>query len=91
MVNQRGTEFSKRHVQLDPSSKAYWDFSIFDMWLDIKANVDIVKAYLGFDAFWYIGYSGATTQMVYALVESEPYFRGNLRKSLLLAPCFIMD
>ena len=91
MMNQRGTEFSKRHVRLDPSSKAYWNYDIFGEWIDIKANINIIKAYLGFDAYWYIGYSGATTQMIYALVAEEPFLRNKLRKSLLLAPCKIRE
>ena len=61
MINNRGTEYSRRHNTLEPISKEFWDFDMFDMYEDIKANIDIVRYYLGFDIMWYIGYSGATT------------------------------
>ena len=41
--------------------------SLTDQWLDIKSNIEIVKAYVGYDEVFYVGYSGATTQMLYAL------------------------
>jgi len=47
----------------------------------------VIKAYQGFDDFWYVGYSGATTQMLYALVDHAPKLQDKLRKAILLAPC----
>lgn len=89
MMNSRGTEYSRGHTQYETTEKAYWDFSIFDSWLDIKSNIDIIKAYLGYDTYWYIGYSGATSQMLYTLATQEPYLFERLRRAILLAPCVI--
>ena len=89
MINNRGTEYSRRHNTLDPVDKEFWDFDMFDMYEDIKANIDIIRYYLGFDIMWYIGYSGATTQMIYGMAKDEPYLRGKIQKAILLAPCTI--
>ena len=61
MMNQRGTQYSREHTRFDVDSQEYWDFDQFDLWKDIEANIQVIKAYQGFDDFWYIGYSGATT------------------------------
>ena len=68
MINQRGTEYSRRRTTLDAEvDKSYWDTSLTDQWVDIKANIETIKAFVGYDEVYYTGYSGATTQMFYAL------------------------
>ena len=42
MMNSRGTEYSREHTKLSADSDIFWDFSIEDMWRDIKANVDLI-------------------------------------------------
>ena len=89
MINQRGTEYSKKHNSLEEGSKEYFETSLTDQWLDIKANIEIVKAYTGYELVDYVGYSGATTQMLFALSSEEPYLKERIRKTVLLAPCTI--
>jgi lysosomal acid lipase/cholesteryl ester hydrolase len=71
MINQRGTEYSSKHETLDVSGKEFWDYSLTDQWLEIKANLETIKAYTGYDDSYYVGYAGATFQMLYALEKEE--------------------
>lgn len=48
MMNQRGTEYSRQHSQFEAETEAFQDFDLFDLWIDIKANIDIIKSYLGY-------------------------------------------
>ena len=89
LMNSRGTEYSRTHTVYEATEQAYWDFSIFDMWKDIEANINIIKSYLGYDTYWYVGYSGATSQMLYAMTLFEPFLFERLRRAILLAPCTI--
>ena len=62
MMNQRGTDYSRGHTSLDAeTSKTYWDMTLTEQWLDIKANIEIIKAYIGYNELYYVGYSGATS------------------------------
>jgi len=67
MMNGRGTEYSRSSTRIDTKSNAFWDFSMTSMWMDLKSNVETIKAQTGYDSLWYIGYSGATTTILYAL------------------------
>ena len=87
MMNQRGTQYSNEHTKFSIDSQEYWDFDQFDLWKDIEANIKVIKAYQGFDDYWYVGYSGATTQLLYAMVEHSTRFVDKMRKAILLAPC----
>jgi len=49
MMNGRGTEYSKNNSRIDSKSKAFWDFSMTSMWMDIKSNVETMKAQTGYD------------------------------------------
>ena len=62
---------------------------MFDMYRDIPENMAIIKSYLGYDISWYIGYSGATTQILYGMATDEPNLNGKIQKAILLAPCTI--
>jgi len=48
MMNSRGTEYSRKNTKLSADSKLFWDFSMDEMWKDIKANVGLVQAHLGY-------------------------------------------
>ena len=67
MINQRGTDYSRKHTRLEVESKEYWDVDLNGLWKDIEGNIDIIKAYSGYDEVYYVGYSGATSQILYAL------------------------
>ena len=89
MMNSRGTEYSRRHTRLDPNSPEYWSFNMQDMYLDIEENINVIKAYLGYDELWYVGYSGATSQMLFGLATQEEFLKTRLLKAILMAPCTI--
>ena len=91
MINNRGTEYSRRHTIFTDVQQDYWSFDIFDQYQDIKANIDIIKAYAGYDIMWYVGYSGGTTQMIYGMSQDEPYLANRIQKAILLAPCTIIE
>ena len=87
MMNNRGTEYSRDHVRFDKDSAEYWDYDFFDEWKDIEANVRVMKSYTGYDDLYYVGYSGATAQMLYGMVEDTTKLQNKLRKAVFLAPC----
>ena len=72
MMNQRGTEYSRKHTSYQANSKEFWDFDVFTLWNDIESNIKTMKAFSGYDVFWYVGYSGATMQMLYGLATKSP-------------------
>jgi len=78
MMNQRGTDYSRKHTVFAVESEEYWDLSLTDLWKDIEGNIDIIKTYLGYDNSYYVGYAGATSQMLYALATQEPYLKEHL-------------
>ncbi len=91
LMNSRGTDYSRKHVSFELTSPEFWNFDLFDMWQDIEGNIKTIKAYTGYDTFWYIGYSSATSQMLYAMQEQSPKLQRKLRKSILLAPCTVPE
>ena len=64
---------------------------MFDTYEDIKKTIDIIKAYTGFQIYWYVGYSGATSMMFHAMLEKDPFFVDRLQYASLLAPCTIPE
>ena len=86
-MNQRGTEYSLEHTRYSVESKEYWDYDFFDQWFDIEANIRVIKSFKGYDDFFYIGYSGATAQMLYGMVEDSAKIEKTMRKAVLIAPC----
>ena len=58
---------------------------------DIDENIKIIKDYLGYNRSYYIGYAGATTQMLYAMGTREPLLKDRILKGIFLTPCTFMD
>lgn len=92
--NNRGTEYSQRHLTYESagaSAQDFWDFSWADMAYDDVANIAGIKSVTGEDKITYLGYSQGTIQMHYALAHDEHlWFRDNLKRAIHLAPCFVM-
>lgn len=56
--NQRGNNYGRAHVTLDPDSRQFWEFSVDEIGLyDIPATVQYVLEKTGAEKVNYIGYS----------------------------------
>ena len=91
MINSRGTEYSRRNRKLSSDTSSYWDMDMGDYSNDIDENIKIIKDYLGYNRSYYIGYAGATTQMLYAMGTREPLLKDRILKGIFLTPCTFMD
>lgn len=91
--NNRGTEYSQGHTTYDAAgatAEQYWDFSWTEMSEDDKANILAIKEQSNEDKIYYLGYSGGSTQMFYALAnDDEGFYKENLHRVIQFAPCFV--
>jgi pimeloyl-ACP methyl ester carboxylesterase len=90
--NSRGTEYSSGHenVAVEADQDLYWDFTLDDLHLDDKANIERIKQITGEDKIAYIGYSQGTMSMNYALArDADGWYANNLSRVVELAPCFV--
>ncbi len=61
--NSRGTVYSNKHISLNNTDKAFWNFTLHHMGqYDVPANVHYILNYTGFDKIVHIGHSQGTTQ-----------------------------
>ena len=87
--NSRGNTFSDMHVKWDKKKdkKEYWNFSWAEMGLyDLPAMFDKVTEITGREKMAYIGHSMGTTQMFYALAETQDYIASKVSVFVSLAP-----
>ncbi|XP_019871145.1 gastric triacylglycerol lipase [Aethina tumida] len=87
LTNVRGTAYSK-HINRDPNSKAYWDFSFHEQaTIDIPANLDVVAKVTGQAGnIIYVGHSmGTTISYIYCSVNVT-HCKNNLKAVISLAP-----
>jgi len=78
--------YSRRHVKLKPSEKAFWDWSWDQMaHYDLEAYVNYIIKTTGQNKVSYIGHSQGTT-MAFAKLSSEPAFSSKLNIFIALAP-----
>jgi len=62
MGNNRGCQYSVKHVSMDPASKEFWDFDFEDMGLkDVPAEIDFILNATSQSKLTYIGHSEGTT------------------------------
>lgn len=67
--NNRGNKYSRRHINLNTESEAYWDFSWEEAGQnDLPALTDFILASTGYQKLAYIAHSMGTTAAFYALV-----------------------
>ncbi|OQR79496.1 lysosomal acid lipase/cholesteryl ester hydrolase-like, partial [Tropilaelaps mercedesae] len=55
--NNRGSPFGRRHRTLRPQEDAFWDFSIIEHAIDLRAIVDYTLNFTGFPQTYYVGVS----------------------------------
>jgi len=89
MGNSRGNTFSNTHIEYDKdkNERKYWDFSWAEMGLyDLPAMFDKVTDVTGVEKLSYIGHSQGTTQMFYALAETQEYIASKVNVFVAFAP-----
>ncbi|KAJ3640679.1 hypothetical protein Zmor_027225 [Zophobas morio] len=71
--NIRGSHCCKKHVSLDPTEAAFWNFSFHEIgYYDNHASIEYVKQQTGGSKIIYLGYSlGGTSGMVYASTRDK--------------------
>ncbi|XP_016206990.1 triacylglycerol lipase 2-like [Arachis ipaensis] len=82
--NTRGTRFSRRHISLDPSTPAYWNWSWEELGrYDLRAVVEYVSNQTG-QKIHYIGHSQGT--LIALTAFSEGKLVNKLKSAALLSP-----
>ena len=92
--NNRGSRYSRSHVNLTAADKAYWEFSFDEMAkYDVPAFIALIRDTTGVQKLTYIGHSQGTTQMFAALSDPEirPKVAPFLHQFHALAPIVFMN
>ncbi|KAJ3640680.1 hypothetical protein Zmor_027226 [Zophobas morio] len=71
--NTRGNYFCKKHVSLNPTEAAFWNFTFHEIgYYDNHASIEYVKRQIGGSKITYVGYSmGGASGMVYASTRDK--------------------
>lgn len=70
--NVRGNTYCKRHVSLNPKSKAFWDFTFQDMAkYDLPAMIDFTLNTTNQKQLYYVGHSQGTLMAFTGLSENK--------------------
>ncbi|XP_022912360.1 lipase 3-like [Onthophagus taurus] len=88
MPNARGTDFSRKHVSLNPDDNtgAFWRFSFHEIgYYDIPAAVNVIRENTGVEKMLYVGYSQGTTSFT-AMAAARPEYNDVFSLSVFLAP-----
>ncbi|KAF8586837.1 alpha/beta-hydrolase [Ramaria rubella] len=84
--NNRGNKYSKKHTTHNPSSTAFWDFSIDDFCLyDIPDSIKYVLDTTRAESLSYVGFSQGTAQ-AFAALGVHPYLNEKVNLFIALAP-----
>uniref|UniRef100_A0A1I8NU82 Lipase n=1 Tax=Stomoxys calcitrans TaxID=35570 RepID=A0A1I8NU82_STOCA len=86
LANARGNVYSEKHIKFEPSSTAFWEFSLDEIGnIDVPATIDYILAATNSQSLHYVGFSMGVTAFVMALA-SHPSYNQKIRTSHLLAP-----
>ena len=84
--NNRGNKYSKKSLHHDPSSKAFWNFSIDDFaWHDIPDSIQYILESTKAPAISYVGFSQGTAQ-AFAALSIHPQLNEKVNVFIALAP-----
>ena len=87
MGNNRGNRYSQTHVNLDPKSKEYWDFSWEEMGTkDTPAVIDYILNTTGAPKINYVGHSEGTTQIMAGAALMPKFYKEKFNLCIFLAP-----
>ena len=87
--NNRGNQYSNRHIKLDPvrDSRKFHNYSFTEYGkYDLPAQIDAALKLSGQEKVTYVGHSQGTTQMFYALTQDEPKIMSKVNLFVALAP-----
>lgn len=91
--NARGTQFSRKHILLDPdNSTEFWDFSFHEIGkYDLPAMIDYALTATNQSKLHYIGYSqGCTT--FFLMLSLRPEYNAKIESMHAMSPAlFIQD
>lgn len=87
--NNRGNGYSEQHLKHDPhtNGREYYDYDFEELGkYDLPAQIDMVLKKTGVPSLTYVGHSQGTTQLFYALVKDEPYYKDRINLFIAFAP-----
>lgn len=86
MGNSRGNTWSRRHISLNQSDQAFWDWSYDEMAkYDMTAFIDYALRQTNQESLVYVGHSQGTT-MAFALLSTNPDYQKKVKLFVALAP-----
>lgn len=86
LANARGTEFSRNHKYLQPTSEKFWNFSFNEIAkYDLPAIIDYILKKTNNTNLHYVGHSQGTT-VVMAMLSMLPQYNKKLKTVHLMAP-----
>lgn len=87
MGNNRGSQFSVRHMTLDPANREFWQWSFEEMGLyDVPALLEVILKKTGQSKVSMVAHSMGTTQMFIGLSMLNDYYKERLNLFVALAP-----
>ncbi|XP_047031193.1 lipase 3-like [Helicoverpa zea] len=90
MGNARGSKHSRRHISLQPSSAAFWDFSWHEIGIyDLPAMIDYVLAKRNTKTLKYAGFSQGTTSF-FVMTSEKPEYNSKISVMVALSPVAFM-
>ena len=89
MGNNRGTDYSQKHVEYSIDQREFWEWSWAEMGMyDDPAFIRKIKEVSGAEKIYYVGYSQGSIQMFYGLSRlEEEFYADSLYKFIAMAPC----
>ncbi|OAF65862.1 hypothetical protein A3Q56_06423 [Intoshia linei] len=86
MGNVRGNVYSRKHVNLNPSAKQFWDFTFHEMGVhDLPAMLDFIKEKTNQERISYVGHSQGCI-MLLTLLSTYPEWNNRIDTHYALAP-----
>ncbi|KAK9318909.1 Alpha/Beta hydrolase protein [Lipomyces orientalis] len=84
--NNRGNKYSRRHVSLQSTENAFWNFSVDEFALyDIPNTVDYILSMTGQKALAYVGFSQGSAQ-AFAALSIRPQLNDQVKVIVGLSP-----
>lgn len=86
LANQRGNDYSTRHVSLTTSSAEFWDYSVHEIgYYDLAAMIDYVILKTGHPRVHFIGFSLSNAALM-VLLSKRPEYNHKVNVGVLMAP-----
>ncbi|XP_043109643.1 gastric triacylglycerol lipase isoform X1 [Puntigrus tetrazona] len=84
--NSRGNTWSRKHINLDPKQKEYWEFSHDELAKkDLPAVINFITNTTGQEKLFYVGHSQGTT-IAFIAFSTMPELASKIKMFFALAP-----